>query len=111
MPTRFTDIPILEYLSTNAADMTYCLYADALYYVLNNSIRTAGVSSEIMKSTPSLAKVWSLTQDLLLYGTAANLSVCIPSQHRVYFHSQPASECVCSTPLELRNQGSFYSIF
>jgi len=69
------------------------------------------MSSEIMKSTPSLAKVWSLTQDLLLYGTAANLSVCIPSQHRVYFHSQRASECVCSTPLELRNQGSFLLYF
>lgn len=51
---RYSD---LEYLSTNAADMTYCLYADAFYYMLNNSIRTAGVSSEIMKSTPSLAKV------------------------------------------------------
>ena len=57
MPTHFTNIPILEYLSTNAADMTYCLYADAFYYMLNNSIRTAGVSFEIMKSTPSLAKV------------------------------------------------------
>lgn len=95
MPTRFADTPILEYLSTNAVDMTYCLYADAFYYMLNNSIRTAGVSSKIMKSTPSLAKVWSLTQDLLLYGTAANLSVCIPSQHRVYFHSQWASERMC----------------
>jgi hypothetical protein len=29
MPMRFIDIPILEHLSTNAADMTYCLYADA----------------------------------------------------------------------------------
>jgi len=57
MPTRFTDIPILEYLSTNAADMTYCLYADGFYCMLNNSIRTAGVSSKIMKSTASLAKV------------------------------------------------------
>jgi hypothetical protein len=57
MPTRFTDIPIFEYFSTNAADMTYCLYADAFYYTLNNSVRTAGVSFEIMKSTPSLASV------------------------------------------------------
>ena len=85
----------MDVLSTNAAHMTYCLYADPFYNMLNNSVRTAGVSSEIMKITPSLAKVWSLTQDLLLYGTAANLSVCIPSQHRVYFHSQWASERMC----------------
>jgi hypothetical protein len=106
VPTCFTDIAIMERFSTNAANMTHCLYADAFYCTVNNSLRTVGVSSQIMKSTRSLAKVWSLTQDLL-YGTVANLSVCIPSQHRVYFHSQWASECVCSTPLELRNQGSF----